>query len=82
MPEARLALGTAVAVVATIVAVLAAIRFLVEGRADGRAALGRVPRRRARRRSLFDVAPLLDGGRPDRRGDLGLASAPGSSRRR
>ena len=33
LPQARLALDTAVAVVATIVAILAAIRFLVEGRA-------------------------------------------------
>lgn len=61
--EARLALGTAVAVVATIVAVLAGIRFLVEGRlmdallsgAFGTAALGA---------ALFDVAPSLNGGRP------------------
>lgn len=62
-PEARLALDTAVAVVATIVAILAAIRFLVEGRmmdallagAFTAFALGAV---------LFDVGPALDGGVP------------------
>lgn len=62
-PEARLALDTAVAVVATIVAILAAIRFLVEGRmmdallagAFVAFALGAI---------LFDVGPALDGGTP------------------
>ncbi len=62
-PESRLALGTAVAVVAAIVAVLTGIRFLVEGRlmdallcgAFVTSAVGAV---------LFDVAPSLDGGRP------------------
>lgn len=60
MPEARIALLTAVAVVASIVAVLAAIRFMVEGRAMDVllssaflvAALGSL---------AFEVAPLLDG---------------------
>jgi signal transduction histidine kinase len=62
LPQARLALDTVVAVVATIVAVLAAIRFLVEGRlldlllAAGFlvASIGTF---------AFDVAPRL-GGRP------------------
>lgn len=60
LPEARIALLTAVAVVASIVAVLSAIRFMVEGRAMDVllssaflvAALGSL---------AFEVAPLLDG---------------------
>jgi signal transduction histidine kinase len=63
LPEARVALVTAVAVVASIVAVLAAIRFLVEGRVMDLllssaflcAALGSL---------AFEVVPGLDG--PDR----------------
>ncbi|MGL6278640.1 MAG: sensor histidine kinase [Gaiella sp.] len=60
LPEARIALVTAVGVVASIVAVLAAIRFMVEGRlmdlllsgAFAVAALGSL---------AFEVVPLLDG---------------------
>lgn len=62
LPHGRIALDTAVAIVASIVAVLAAIRFLVEGRgmdillaagflATGLGSFG------------FGVAPVLDGGR-------------------
>jgi signal transduction histidine kinase len=62
-PEARLAVVTAIAVVATIVAILAAIRFLVEGRLLD-ALLAGAFMASALGAALFDVVPVLSGGEP------------------
>ena len=84
LPNARIALDTAVAVVASIVAILTAIRFLVEGRgmdlllAAGFLATGVGT-------FVFAVAPVLPGGRLDTgrgwAGDRRAGSSAGRSSR-
>ena len=60
LPNARIALDTAVAVVASIVAILTAIRFLVEGRA-WISCSRRASSRSGSGPSRFAVAPVLSG---------------------
>jgi signal transduction histidine kinase len=62
LPNARIALDTAVAIVASIVAILAAIRFLVEGRAMDLLLAGGFLAMGAGTLS-FAVAPILAGGK-------------------